>query len=44
MGGAIGSAAGLVSPTVDTDKVSKELDEDIKNLGKSRQEQGLHMA
>ena len=33
VGGAIGSAAGLVSPTVDTDKVSKELDEDIKNLG-----------
>ena len=32
VGGAIGSAAGLVSPTVDTDKVSKELDEDIKNL------------
>ena len=33
VGGAIGSAAGLVSPTVDTDKVSKELDEDLTKLG-----------
>ncbi|MDB2405831.1 zeta toxin family protein [Alphaproteobacteria bacterium] len=33
VGGTIGSAAGLVSPTVDTDKVSKELDEDLTKLG-----------